>query len=61
MDLHKLISWKGVASILSLLFGLVFYVTWSSIYNSWSDISSYSVAVPFILLGLLGISLTLLE
>ncbi len=61
MNISKLLKPKGLISILSLLFGVIFYVTWSALYNSWTDISSYSVAVPFTLLGILGILLVLIE
>ena len=61
MDMSKLLKPKGLVSILSLLFGVIFYITWSTLYNSWTDISSYSVAVPFTLLGILGILLVLTE
>ncbi|MCD6542141.1 MAG: hypothetical protein J7K38_02320 [Thermoplasmata archaeon] len=61
MDMSKLLKPKGLVSILSLLFGVIFYITWSALYNSWTDISSYSVAVPFTLLGILGILLVLTE
>jgi len=61
MEMTKLRSWKGILSLLSLLFGSMFYVVWSALYNAWTDISSYSVSVPFVMLGLLGILFTLLE
>ncbi|HEC94671.1 MAG TPA: hypothetical protein ENI45_01735 [Thermoplasmatales archaeon] len=48
-------------SILVLACGLIFYVGWSSMYNAWTDIGVYSVSIIFILLGILGILISLIK
>jgi hypothetical protein len=37
-----------------LLFGIIFYVLWSSTYDTWTDIGVYSVTVICVGFGLLG-------
>ena len=37
-----------------LLFGVIFYVLWSSTYDAWTDIGVYSVTVICVGFGLLG-------
>jgi len=49
----------GIISLLVLLTGLIFYVTWSSIHNAWTDIGTYSITVPLVLLGVFGFLLSI--
>lgn len=54
----------NVFTIISLFFliaGVAFYIYWGSRYGVWYDIGIYSITIVFVLSGILGILLTLLE
>ncbi len=39
------------------LFGIIFYISWSASYDTWTDIGVYSVTVIAVGFGLLGMLL----
>jgi hypothetical protein len=57
----KNFNWKTILSILFVLGGLLFWISWGIQYGVWVDIGIYSVAVIFILGGLVGFVLSLRE
>ncbi len=57
----KNFSWKTVLSILFIIAGVLFWVSWGITYGVWIDIGIYSVAVLFIVGGLAGSFLSLRE
>ena len=49
---HNLIE---AISFIFLLTGILFYVSWSILYNTWGDPGLYSFCLPMAILGLIGI------
>jgi hypothetical protein len=48
-------------SVLAIIAGLGFYLYWGSKYGVWYDIGIYSITIVFVLPGVIGTILTLLE
>ena len=48
-------------SVLAIIAGLGFYLYWGSKYGIWYDIGIYSITIVFVLPGVIGTILTLLE
>ena len=49
-------------SLLFLIAGILFYISWVIRFpNAWGDIGIYSITIVFVLGGLFGIILTLLD
>jgi len=48
----KTVIWYG--SWLLIALGLIVYLSWGILYNSWTDVGVYSLAVPLILFGVFG-------
>ena len=66
MDIMKRIDIKNfniltIFSILVLLAGLLIYIYWGTRYGVWYDIGIYSLAIVFIIPGIIGILLSLME
>ena len=60
LDLKKLNIFT-IISLLLLLAGILFYVYWGIRFGVWIDIGIYSITIVFVLGGLLGTILTLME
>jgi multidrug efflux pump subunit AcrB len=43
-------------SVLFLLIGVLFYVSWSILYGTWSDPGLYSFCLPMAIFGFLGVA-----
>ncbi|MCL4344768.1 MAG: hypothetical protein M1375_01005 [Candidatus Thermoplasmatota archaeon] len=43
-------------SFIFLLIGILFYVSWSILYNTWGDPGLYSFCLPMAVFGLIGIA-----
>jgi hypothetical protein len=54
-------NFKTVLSLLLLLAGILFYIYWGVIYGVWVDIGIYSITIVFVLAGIVGMILSLLE
>jgi hypothetical protein len=50
-----------IFSILVLLAGLLIYIYWGTRYGVWYDIGIYSLTIIFVIPGLIGILLSLME
>jgi len=50
-----------IFSILVLLAGLFIYIYWGTRYGVWYDIGIYSLTIIFIIPGIIGIILSLME
>jgi hypothetical protein len=50
-----------IFSILVLLAGLLIYVYWGTRYGVWYDIGIYSLTIVFVIPGIIGIILSLIE
>ena len=50
-----------IFSILVLLAGLLIYVYWGTRYGVWYDIGIYSLTIIFVIPGIIGIILSLIE
>ena len=66
MDIMKRIDIKNfnlltIFSILVLLAGLLIYIYWGTRYGVWYDIGIYSLTIVFVIPGILGILLSLME
>jgi hypothetical protein len=48
-------------SVLAIIAGLGFYLYWGSKYGVWYDIGIYSITIVFVLPGVIGTILSLLE
>ena len=48
-------------SVLAIIAGLGFYIYWGSKYGIWYDIGIYSITIVFVLPGVIGTILSLLE
>jgi hypothetical protein len=66
MDILKRIDIKNfniltIFSILVLLAGILIYIYWGTRYGVWYDIGIYSLVIVFVLPGIIGILLSLME
>ena len=66
MDIIERIDLKNfniltIFSILVLLAGLLIYVYWGTRYGVWYDIGIYSLTIVFVIPGIIGIILSLIE
>jgi hypothetical protein len=43
-------------SFIFLLIGVLFYVSWSILYNTWGDPGLYSFCLPMAVFGIIGIA-----
>jgi hypothetical protein len=50
-----------IFSILVLLAGLLIYIYWGTRYGVWYDIGIYSLTIIFVIPGIIGILLSLME
>ena len=50
-----------ILSILFLLAGLIFWITWGLRYDVWTDIGIYSITVVLVIPGIIGIILSLMD
>jgi len=50
-----------ILSILFLLGGLLFWISWGITYGVWYDIGIYSVTIVFVVAGIVGIIISLME
>ena len=50
-----------VLSLLFLLSGLVLWISWGLRYGVWIDIGIYSITVVFVLSGIIGFIISLME
>ena len=55
----KNINAYTIATLIILIVGLLFYVSWGLRYNVWVDIGIYSITIILVLSGLLGAILSL--
>jgi hypothetical protein len=65
LDMIKINRKKfNIFTLISLLFliaGILFYISWGVRFGVWYDIGSYSITIVLVLAGLLGILITLYE
>ena len=57
----KKYNFKTVLSLLLLIAGVLFYIYWGVTYGVWADIGIYSITIVFVLAGIFGMILSLLE
>ena len=50
-----------ILSLLFLLAGLILWISWGLRYGVWVDIGIYSITIVFVLSGLIGLIISLLE
>jgi len=50
-----------ILSLLALIWGISFWIYWGTRYNVWDDIGIYSFCIVFIIPGIIGIILSLLD
>ena len=60
LDLKKLNIFT-IISLLLLLAGILFYIYWGIRFGVWYDVGIYSITIVFVLGGLLGTVVTLME
>ena len=60
VDIKKF-NFKTILSLLLLIAGILFYIYWGVTYGVWADIGIYSITIVFVLAGLFGTLLSLLE
>ena len=60
VDIKKY-NFKTVLSLLLLITGILFYIYWGVTYGVWADIGIYSITIVFVLAGIFGMMLSLLE
>ncbi len=48
-------SWNRVVGFILLFIGVAFYLSWSIMYDAWTDIGLYSFTIVLIVFGILGI------
>ena len=60
VDIKKY-NFKTVLSLLLLITGILFYIYWGVTYGVWADIGIYSITIVFVLAGIFGMILSLLE
>jgi len=54
-------NFKTVLSLLLLIAGIIFYISWGIMYGVWVDIGIYSITIVLVLGGIFGTILSLLE
>lgn len=57
----KKYNFKTILSLLLLITGILFYIYWGVTYGVWADIGIYSITIVFVLAGIFGMILSLLE
>jgi hypothetical protein len=57
----KKYNFKTVLSLLLLIAGVLFYIYWGVTYGVWANIGIYSITIVFVLAGIFGMLLSLLE
>ncbi|MFO7677365.1 MAG: hypothetical protein R6V50_03160 [Thermoplasmatota archaeon] len=60
LDIKKY-TYKTVLSLLFIFTGIVFYIYWGIHFGVWADIGSYSITVLFVIGGILGLLLSVME
>jgi hypothetical protein len=55
----KNINAYTIATLIILIIGLLFYVSWGLRYNVWADMGIYSITIILVLGGLFGAILSL--
>jgi hypothetical protein len=60
VDIKKF-NFKTILSLLLLIAGILFYIYWGVTYGVWADIGIYSITIVFVLAGIFGMLLSLLE
>ena len=60
VDIKKF-NFKTILSLLLLIAGILFYIYWGVTYGVWADIGIYSITIVFVLAGIFGTLLSLLE
>jgi hypothetical protein len=50
-----------ILSLLFLLAGLAFWISWGLRYGVWVDIGIYSITIVFVLSGIIGFIISLIE
>ena len=48
-----------ILSLIMIIAGILFYITWGMSYNVWADIGIYSITSVLVLAGLIGFILSL--
>lgn len=46
-----------IVSLMMLIAGIIFYLFWSLHYDAWTDIGVYTVTIPLVVFGVLGLLL----
>jgi len=54
-------NYKTVLSLLLLLAGIIFYISWGITYGVWVNVGIYSITIVLVLGGIFGTLLSLLE
>ena len=57
----KKYNFKTVLSLILLTAGVLFYIYWGITYGVWANIGIYSITIVFVLAGIFGMILSLLE
>jgi len=57
----KKYNFKTVLSLILLTAGVLFYIYWGITYGVWANIGIYSITIVFVLAGIFGMVLSLLE
>lgn len=57
----KNLNLKTIFSLLLLIVGIIFYISWGITYGVWADIGIYSITIVLVLAGIFGTILSLLE
>jgi hypothetical protein len=55
----KNINAYTIATLIVLIAGLLFYISWGLRYNVWADMGIYTITIVLVLGGLLGAILSL--
>lgn len=50
-----------ILSILFLLAGILIYIYWGTTYNVWYDVGIYSLTIVFVIPGIIGLILSLMQ
>ena len=48
----RTLLWYGSLTLIAL--GLIIYLSWSILYDAWTDVGVYSISIPLILFGVFG-------
>ncbi|MEM0492431.1 MAG: hypothetical protein QXS02_00505 [Candidatus Thermoplasmatota archaeon] len=60
INIKKFNAWT-VFSMIFMIAGLIFYISWGIRYNVWYDIGIYSVTILLVMGGICGVILSLYE